>query len=327
MRFQAKQAVGTYIRKHITGQRPATFLTGIATGEFDDRLMAFEFSRFGLQHIMAISGFHFAIIAAMLSALLRFVCKKRVGTLFLILLLSSYCLFLGSSPSILRAWITIFIALLSFLLERRGSGLNSLGIAMLIVLLMDPLACCHIGFQFSFIITGAILLFYAWFNGMLQQILLKRSLSQMVQMDRFNQYGYCVLAFFRQALALTAAVNLIAIPMMLFHFQKFPLLSLAYNLFFPFLVSIAMLLLLLGLIFSCVLPFLGEALHYFNSLYTQWMLNLTYNIPANFDLAWSVPVFPVELLIIYLTLIFFFGICLKYFLEKRQEDSQDFAFI
>ncbi len=326
IRFRAKQAVEGFIREHIFGQRAVTFLTGITTGEFDDRLMAFEFSRFGLQHIMAISGFHFAIIATMLSGLLRFVCSKKVSTLVLIFLLSSYCLFLGSSPSILRAWITIIIALLSLLVERRGSGLNSLGIAMLVVLLLDPLASRQVGFQFSFVITAAILLFYGWVDEIMQQVLLKRPLSQVVQMDRWNQYGYCILAFFRQAMALAIAVNVIAVPLMLFHFQTFPLLGLIYNLFFPFLVSVAMLLLLLGLIFS-FLPFIGEVFHYLNSHYTQWMLNLVYNIPVNFDVAWTVSPFSSELLIIYLTLLLFFGVILRYNLEKQKEGLQDFAFI
>lgn len=329
MRFCSKQIVNTYIQSHISGQQSAAFLAGIATGDFDDRLMALEFSRFGLQHIMAISGFHFGIIAAILSILLRGFFSKKLGTFFLIFLLSAYCFFLGSGPSILRAWITIGIALLGFLMEKRGSGLNSLGVAMLVVLLLDPLMFRNMGFQLSFIITAAILLFYPWLDVGMQQVFLKRPLGQAVEMDRLNQHGYCILAFFRQALALTSAVNFIAIPMMLFYSQQFPLLSLIYNLFFPFLVSIAMLLLLLALLLSVGIPFLGigDALHSLNSSYTQWMLNFTYNIPVSWDVIWRAPTFSFELLLCYLTLAFCVGILLRHYLEQRQEALLDFAFI
>lgn len=113
-RFQAKQAVATYIRRYIKGQRTGAFLTGIATGDFDDRQMLFEFSRFGLQHIMAISGFHFAIIAGILSLFLRLAMAKRRANVLLICILSSYFIFLGCGPSVMRAWVTILIVLLGF---------------------------------------------------------------------------------------------------------------------------------------------------------------------------------------------------------------------
>ena len=77
----------------------------------EDRLMQFEFGRFGLQHIMAISGFHFAILAGFFSFGLHLMLNRRVANAFLIALLSTYFVFLGAGPSILRAWMTILITL------------------------------------------------------------------------------------------------------------------------------------------------------------------------------------------------------------------------
>lgn len=325
-RYHIKQAVTNYIRDHISGEREATFLAGIATGDFDDRTMFYEFGRFGLQHIMAISGFHFAIIAAILSGLLRLIVSRKIATLFLIFLLSSYFVFLGSGSSIMRAWITILIVLFGYLIAKRGSGLNSLGIAMMAILFMDPLLCRSIGFQFSFITTAAILMFFSSSDLLMQKVFRKRSLSQMVVMDGVNQHGYCVLSFCRQALAMTIAVNLIALPMTFFHFQKFPLMSLIYNLFFPFLVSIAMLLLILGMLFSWV-PILGSVIHTANAYYSHFMLNFIYNMPASLDLIWRVQSISSEFLIVYLSVAFSGGIYLNYALEKYQEEQKDLVFI
>lgn len=313
VRYRAKQVVSEYIHAHISGRREAAFLAGIATGDFDDKLMSLEFSRFGLQHIMAISGFHFAIIAGILSALLRLFFDRKKSAYTLIFLLSSYFVFLGCGPSIMRAWVTILIALFGFVVERGSIGLNSLGVALLVVLFVDPLLCKSIGFQFSFITTAAILIFYSHFDGAMQSIFKKRDLSLVVEMDRWNQHGYCLLAFFRQGLALTAAVNVIALPMTLYYFQKFPLMSLLYNLFFPFLVSIAMLFLLLALLFSAGIPWLGDSIHALNSHYTHFVLNFTYNMPPTFDFVWRVTPFSSEILLFFLTFLFGGGIYLRHF--------------
>lgn len=327
LRYRAKQSVSTYIAQHITNKRAATFLAGIATGDFDDREMQFEFGRFGLQHIMAISGFHFAIIAAILSGLLRIMFSRRLAHITLIFLLSSYFLFLGCGPSIMRAWVTILIALGGYLIEKQGSGINSLGVALLFVLIVNPLLCLHMGFQFSFVTTAAILLLYPSMEYLLQQMLPKRRLSQMSEMNRLNQHAYLVLVFFRQAFALTIAVNLIALPMMLYYFHQFPLLSLLYNLFFPFLVSFSMLLLILAMLGSLLSSSLGDLLHAINQTYTQFVLNFTYNLPTTFDVVLRVPEFSLELLLSYLCIVFIGAICLQSLLAKRQQTLQELAFI
>lgn len=322
-RFQIKQTVIKYIREHLSDSRVSTFLAGIATGDFDDRTMFFEFGRFGLQHIMAISGFHFAIIAAILSLFLRVFISKRKATLTLIFLLSSYFLFLGSGSSIMRAWITILIVLCGSLIERRGSGLNSLGLAMIVILMMDPLLSQSIGFQFSFITTAAILMFFAGSDYVLQGIFKKRPLSHVIEMDQANQHGYCILTFMRQAVALTIAVNLIALPMTMYLFHKFPVHSLIYNLFFPFMVSLSMLFLIMGLALSMIIPPLGSAINTLNEKYTQFMLNFIYNMPTSLDVVWKIHNFPQEVLLIYLCAIFLAGVCFKHYLELNHEELQD----
>jgi competence protein ComEC len=285
--------------------------------------MAYEFGRFGLQHIMAISGFHFAIIASILGLFLRLFFSKRKVCLLLIFLLSSYFVFLGCGPSILRAWISISIALGGFLLCRRAIGLNSLGVAMIAVLIYDPLMWQSIGFQFSFITTAAILLLFSGCDRVMQSLFAKRSLSLTVNMNSINQHGYCVLTTIRQALALTVAVNLVALPLMLFYFHKFPWMSLAYNLFFPFLVSISMLMLLLGTLVHAILPPLGEIIHSLNSHFTYFMLNYTYQMPVTVDFVWRVESISMGWLILYLCIVFSAGIWLR----SYNKDAQEFEFV
>ncbi|MBA3723109.1 MAG: ComEC/Rec2 family competence protein [Parachlamydiaceae bacterium] len=326
-RFHLKQKIANFIKSSFSNHNSATFLGGLATGEFDDRMMQLEFARFSLQHIMAISGFHFAIIASILSFIFRLLVPRKIAAIMIVILLNTYFLFLGLSPSILRAWMMISIAMIGYCLNKQASALNSLGIALIGVLMVDPLMIETIGFQFSFLITGAILLYFTPIDYFLSKILLKRSLSNVVDMDTWNQHAYCILCFFRQGLALTLAVNIAAIPVMLYYFNQFPLMSLFYNFFFPFFVSFSMLLLLIGIFVSSLIPLFGQFIHEINNIYTQWILNLVYNLPRMSDYHYEIEGMPKDVVIIYLSFFFLTGILLKQLVAEKTLDRQDFAFI
>lgn len=316
-RYEAKQGVINYIKKHYNNQA-ATFLAAIATGEFDDKEMQFELGRFGLQHIMAISGFHFAIVAAIIGMLLRLVFRQVYAIIILICLLSTYFLFLGSTASIMRAWMTIVIALSGYLWERKSSGLNSLGVALLLVLIVDPIQINSLGFQFSFTSTAAILIFYPQVDELLKTLFKKRYLGEMIRMNFSNQHGYCLLTFFRSAIALSIAVNLVAVPITFYYFHQFPVWGLLYNLFFPFMVSISMLLLLLGMIASLLFLPISTPIHLFNQQFTEFMLDFTYKLPPQFDITLYSSNFSANLSIFIVSLLFIVGLFVK--INRSKQD-------
>ena len=326
IRYQAKAWLKGYLVSRIKGMRAANFLSGIATGEFDDKIIQFEFSRFGLQHIMAVSGFHFGIIAAMLNLFFRCALSRKQTAVLMILALTAYFIFLGCSASIMRAWITIIVVFVAGLLNKKSSALNTLGVALLVIFFADPLQCRTIGFELSFLSTAAILFFFLGCDLLMQKVWLKRPLSHAVQMDRGSQHAILALSFLRQAIALTIAVHLVALPMMLFYFQKFPVMSLLYNLFFPFLVSISMLLLLLGLFCELLLPPAAALMHAANTHYTQFVLNLAFNMPPAVDLFWQ-SALSEAFVVIYLCCLLCGGIWLKSYLQQRRNELEDLTFL
>lgn len=326
-RYQAKQLLSKEIHRHIHNGFCASFLVGLATGDFNDKLLAFEFGRFGLQHIMAISGFHFSIVAGILSMFLRMLLPRRAGLSLLLLLLTGYFLFLGPGPAVLRAWIAITIGLMGQLLSRQAMPLNSLGVGLIVVLGMDPTLCTHIGFQFSFLATAAILLLYSPTEQALQFLFPKRRLSQMVRMNGWNRHAYVLLAFFREALALSLAVHLVTVPIVLFYFQKFPLLSLVYNLFFPFLVSISMLLLLMSLLTGLLVPAIGHFLHGINESYTNVVLEFVFQTPTSLDYYWRSNTLSPLLMSCYVCVVLCLAVIIAAHHKERTGDQQDFAIL
>jgi competence protein ComEC len=326
-RYKLKKGVSELIRRHISNGRNANFLSGIATGDFDDRLMSYEMGRFGLQHIMAISGFHFSVFATLLSVIFSCLFSRRTTVCLMVISLSSYFCFLGCTASVMRAWIMILIPLAGALLHRQGSGVNSLGVALFIVLAFDPLMGKSLGFQFSFLTTAGILLLYPGCDLFMQKIVPKRALCTMIEMHRWDQHAYCVLAWFRQGVSLSLAVNAVALPLMLVYFQKFPLMSLVYNLFFPFMVSGSLLLLFLGLFFGCFSEVAGAVVHGLNNIYTGFLLDLTYNLPPVFDCVFRLQSCSEFVLVMYLSLLLVFGMVLHYWFVGKQEELQDYSFI
>lgn len=310
-RFSVKATVQKYIKDSIKDQHIGAFLSGIATGEFDDRILSFELNRFGLQHLMAISGLHFSIISTLFAFSFSSFFSSRMAATMTLILMSLYFLFLGASPSVTRAWIAVLMGSLCLLIEKNNSGFNALGVAAIILLLWDPLLIGDLGFQYSFGITAGILLWFSPLDQWLQIIFSKRNLSEMAKADSWDIHGYCLLHFFRQSLALNMAVNIVAVPLTLYHFHQFPLMSLVYNLFFPFLVSFSLILLVSACLLTLIFPWLSVQLHALNEIYTGFVLNFAFHLPKTFDVTWHIPELSKDILLIYLLVLLSGGIILK----------------
>ena len=317
-----KRKVENWIHSRFHFSTSASFLSGLATGDFQDEWMRQQFSRFGLQHVLAVSGFHFAIVAGFLSLLFRFIFPPLPGNVCLIFLLTVYAFFLGPQPSILRAWLMCSLVIIGKLLEKETTALNSIGIALLGILGYHPLLLQDIGFQLSFATTVAILLFYPLTHLFLCHTFEKKTLREVRTMNGLNQHAYCLLAFLREGMALSLALNLFALPLTLYTFHEFPLMSGLYNLFFPFLASISLILFILGTFFAFV-PFLSKAIDAFNDFYTHFILQLTYQVPEQVDAYIFTPSFSSESVLCLLTLFALIGIIYK---QKASSEKQGIAF-
>ncbi len=317
-RFKAKQTVSAYLKKEIADPHVRTFLNALATGDIDERILSMEFGKVGLQHILAISGFHFALAALFLNFLFRLLFPDRISALCLIAALTLYYLFLGNAPSIQRAYIAIFLIAAGQLFSLRISGLNALGAGLIVELLISPLVVTQLSFQLTFLCTLAILLFYPAVHSAMALLLPVRAWREVKAMSMLDKHGYVLSSFLRQALALNFAVHLISLPVLLHLFHKFPLLSIAYNLFFPTCVCLSMLLLFTALLFAPWFPFLSHAIHWLNNAWTSTVMNLTSNPPAFLDFSLRSKEVSFSFVISFLAVSFFLGIL---FYEKDRSSA------
>lgn len=115
------------------------------------------FLKSGTIHILAISGLHIGVFALILLLLLRWL-PITLRYLVVPILIFVYVFLIGMSPPAVRAFImiSVFCLHLTFLYPIRP--LNSLALAAVIILCINPMTINAIGFQFSFIVTGFLII-------------------------------------------------------------------------------------------------------------------------------------------------------------------------
>jgi competence protein ComEC len=166
----------------------------------------------------------------------------------------------------------------------------------------------QLSFQLTFLCTLSILLFYPIVHTWAAWLLPERSYPEVKSMRLLDKHGFLLSALLRQALALNFAVHLMSLPVLLHLFHKFPLLSIAYNLFFPVCVCLSMLLLFSALLLAPLIPPLSHAIHILNNAWTSAILNLTTNSPAFLDFSIRSKAISFSFVICFLAISFFLGI-------------------
>ncbi len=253
-RHKAKSAVKVAFAKYLAPTQTRAFLEGVLLGEFHDTMLASSLKRFGLQHITVVSGFHFSLIAVLLAGLFRLVLPWRLTNICLLAAILGYLLFIGPSPSVLRAWVAITTVFLGKLFERSSNGMNALGLGLILVLCIDPTSALKLGFQLSFLATFAILLFFPLVEQTIRGLFPERRAQEVLQMTFSEQLFFVLLRFFITSLALVISVSILVVPVSLYYFEQFPLMGIVYNCFFPFLVSIAIFIVCFAFLFFWIPP-------------------------------------------------------------------------
>ena len=304
-RFQTKELLRKYLDRKLQNPGVALFLGSLLSGDVEDRSLRYQFGKLGLQHILAISGFHFAILIAFCSSFLALFLPYHWKIIALLCAINIYFLFVGALPAVQRSYLTALLFLAGKLMNRHSSALNLLGASLLVEVLFDPYVSGGLGFQLSFLSCIGILLFRPLFLPFALWLFPKRS---PLTLTRFAQHGYLISSFLREGIAITLAVNAAILPLILTYFHTFPLLSLIYNLFFPLLVSLALFLLLLSLLADLLFPPFSIPLFSLTNFFSTQLLELVAYPPLFLDYSLKSSHFPAWIIPIYLFSLFWISL-------------------
>ncbi len=117
-----------------------------------------DFSKAGLSHVLVVSGLHLSILCGILLFLLRRVTKNRyIIYPVLILTVILYTLLCGVRLSIVRAAFVVVMLSVSKLISKRADSYTSLGLAILVVTLLNPYSAIDLSLLLSLFATVGIL--------------------------------------------------------------------------------------------------------------------------------------------------------------------------
>lgn len=236
----------------------AELLTAILFGQRDQLPPEVEenFRRAGVGHLMAVSGLHVGIIAAMILGLWRRLnLKGNLPLILAIALVIVYAYLTGMRPSALRAAIMVSIALAALLLDRERDLPTAVAFAALVTLFINPLLLFTIGFQLSYAATLALIYIYR----PLERILID-----------LNCPRYLI-----APLVVTIAAQIGVLPLCIYYFQYIPTGVLLFNLLLLPMIALVVGLGLTGALISLVFPAGGAYLLWASRPLLELMLLIT----------------------------------------------------
>ncbi len=120
-----------------------------------------RFSLTGVAHLLAVSGFHVAVVCGFLSLLFSFLPKspfyRWLKYLLTLCLLWCFVVITGLAPSAVRAGLMLTLYLTGRVLRRTTDGYNTLAAAAFCMLAFNPLYLFDVGFQLSYLAVLSIL--------------------------------------------------------------------------------------------------------------------------------------------------------------------------
>jgi len=211
---RVRQRIDSVI-KNTLPQLESSILAGVMLGERSglSRDIQGIFTDAGVLHTLAVSGLHVGLVLFIFYAFFRAVGIPKKTTYFLaIMVVILYAEVTGGRPSAIRAAIMATCGLVGVLLERDKHLYNSLALAALIILLVNPFTLFDVGFQLSFMATLGILYLTPHF------------------LDYFHfRKPHRLITYILSSLSVSAGALVGVYPITAFYFNKISLIALLSN--------------------------------------------------------------------------------------------------
>jgi len=223
----------TVIKNNLTDSEAnilLAMLLGMRVGIDDEDYDTFQ--KIGIAHVFAVSGIHVGFLLLFITLIAGYFnlssCTKICLASCLLLIYGTVA---GWPVSVIRASIMAFLGLLAFCTGRENALIDSLGLAGIIILVIDPQALFTVSFQLSFLATWGIIYLYP---------LVKKYL-------KLKGRGFDLII-----VPLCAQVT--TLPLMAYYFNIFSPMSLISNIITTYMVGIIVILGFIAFVFASVWP-------------------------------------------------------------------------
>jgi len=205
---------------HLFTGKSREVLSGILLGEKAELSEQVEevFEKSGTLHLLTVSGFHISMMSAGIFALLKFLRQSpRRAAFFMLPVLLLLAMVQGMTVSVLRAAIMSAINYLALILQRDYDGLSAWGLAVVVVLVTNPIMLFSKSFLLSyFAVLGILLCYRPICDSIFSVIVLPK--AHTVRNKIVHRIG--------SVMAMTLSANLLTAAFLLYFFGYVPLASL-----------------------------------------------------------------------------------------------------
>lgn len=233
------------IFEHLHGDE-AALTAGVCFGE--DRDLSNEaktaFRVSGVSHILSVSGFHMTMVCLVLQWLFSILhLRRRVTNWITAACLLLFMAVVGFEPSVVRSGILCILMLISYSFRRQADGRNSLGAALLVLLVGSPFAAYDVGLLLSFTATFGLITVYPK---------LKATFARCLPEKWHEKAPRTVAAFTKlcDPICVTVAASATSLPITTLFFGEVSVVSVLTNLLVALPLTIVLIVGLFGCLFS-----------------------------------------------------------------------------
>jgi competence protein ComEC len=294
--FQSRKYIDRQIRT-LHSAETASLLRGLLLADRKeiDKETKTQFINSGVVHVLAVSGLHVGFIALIIILLFgRF--NIYIRSLLTIIGLITFMLLTGVPPSVFRATVMAVVIIVAFLTNRTTNIFNSLAIAALIILIVNPYEIYSPGFQLSFSAVLAIGAIYPRISFAVNKLSIKSK----------------IIRYFLLFFGVSLSAQLGTLPFTVLYFGKISVIALFSNLIVIPVIGLIIALAITTLLINSFLPAVASFYAVTNDTITGLILSF---INYTGGLSYShikIPAYSVyDAIIFYLFLIFFLQIAGK----------------
>lgn len=185
-----------------------------------DKTTLNAFRSSGIAHLLAVSGLHTSLWCGLLMSLLNFFkANDKIKSIICIFFLILLCIVSGFTPSVTRASLMMLTVLIAPFFKKSPDSLNSLGLAVTVLLLCNPYTVASISFQLSVAAT----------LGVLIAVKFEKRITKITNGIKFKPVKK-IADYILSSFTVSAFSSLFALPVSAYHFGIFCIFSPLTNL-------------------------------------------------------------------------------------------------
>lgn len=286
----------------------ANLLKGMIYGDTKDldEEIKTNFQNIGISHITAVSGSNLNTLIIILGIIMYKFNKRKIYMFFQIFSIIFFCFISGLELSVLRASIMNIILIICKLRNEDISIFKLLIITFAIMIGINPIYIFNVGMVLSFLSIVGIVVFspkiYNFFESKIKWNIKNKKLSQ-------------ILCKIFSVIAITLGINVVILPISIYYFNTFSIITILSNLIIAFLSDAICMLGMFSLIFFKN-PYVSDLLFYILNIMLTLLINISKILN---EVAYIIHIKQPHIYILYLYYTYIGVICIMYLGKLRKK--------